>query len=1088
MKKELNLIFLTLILSAVNIFGQVDAKLMRYPDVSETHICFVYANDVWVVNKEGGLAHKLSSPEGKESFPKFSPDGKKIAFTGNYDGNKDIYSIPTFGGSVTRLTHHQSSDRMLDWFPDSKNVLFASSRKSGRQRFRQFYSTSSSQPLPKKLPVPYGEFGSLSENGNKIAYTIKTRAFRNWKGYRGGWAPNIWIFNLKNKEAQRITNSDANESNPMWHNDKIYFRSDQGKHKRYNLYVYNTKTEKTRKLTNFSNYDIKFPSLGPSEIVFQAGNEIYLFHLKNEKVEEVDINVSSDRLTVKPKQIKVNKSVSNFAISPKGQRILLEAHGELFSVPKKHGYYENITQSSASAQKDPTYSPNGKYIAYWDDSNGEYQLVLQNTQNSEQQKVLTDYGSAYRYQPYWSPDGKKLVFINSNQEIKLYNRETGNTIEIDQCQLLDHPELKDFKPSWSDDSKWLAYAKGQSNSNKAIFVYNLEKKESRKITSNYYNDTGPVFGSNGKYLFFLSDRHFSPEYSDMDNSFIYPNSTKLIAASLQKDTPSPLSFRNDSIKITKSKTNGNNENGQEKKSKKSNDESDKIEIDFKNIEHRLTILPPEHGNYSHLGSADGKILYMKFSNTGSANNKKELKYYDIANRETKTIISGINDYKISAKNNKLAVSKGNKIAIINISPGQSFEDALPKKALQMQIDPLAEWHQIFDEAWRVMRDFFYDPNMHGVDWKAMKKKYRKLLDGAATRSDVNYLIGEMISELNSSHTYEGGGNIEKGESKKVGALGVNFTFDNNHYKISQIIRGAPWENDIKSPFDKSGISVSEGDYIYSINGTKLSKRVSPWKVLQGLSKETVKIEYADNPNNDNIRTEIVKTLSTKQEIQLRHMAWVEQKRQYVTNQSDGKLGYIYVKNTSRSGQNELVRQFQAQFKKEALIIDERFNGGGQIPDRFIELLNRKPLSYWATRTGQDWQWPPVAHFGPKAMLINGWSGSGGDAFPYYFRKRKLGKLIGTKTWGGLIGYSGAPRLVDGGRVTVPSFRMYTTDGKWFQEGQGVKPDIKVIDHPEKLAHGERPQLDKAINVLMEKIKNNGYKKPQRPEYEDRSLD
>jgi tricorn protease len=1087
-KKSLSVLVVTGLMLGF-LWAGVDAKMLRYPDVSDSHICFVYANDIWIVDKDGGVANKLSSPEGQEQFPRFSPDGSKIAFTGNYDGNNDVYVIPAMGGIAERLTYHQMTDRMLDWYGDGKKILFNSHRQSGRQRYGQFYSIATENGFPEKLPVPYGEFGSLSEDGTKLAYVKRSRDFRTWKRYRGGMAADIWVFDLETKEAWEITDTDANESQPMWHGDIIYFASDRGEHKRYNIWSYNTRTEEVKQLTHFKDYDIHFPAIGPDDIVFQAGSNIYLLDLETAEVNKVDIDVVTDKNTLKPKNINVAKYISNGTISPKGKRVLIEARGEIFSVPVEKGYTKNITQTSASAERYPAYSPDGKHLVYWSDKPGEYQLILQNTKDTDDTKVLTDFEKGYRYQPYWSPDSKKLVFIDNAMDIQLYDLEEEEVNKIDHCSWKMHGALRNFSVDWSSDGKWLTYSRGLDNRNESIFLYNTENNKLHQLTSNFYNDSDPAFDPAGKYLYFLTDRHFSPEYSDMDNSFIYPNSTKLAAVTLRKDVETPLAAENDTVEVKKEEPEEDKEDeGKEEEDQEGKDdkkEEKKLEIDIENFEERMVLLEPEHGNYSSVSAVEGKVLYIEHPATGSHDKTSELKYYDLEEKEEKEIISGVSGYELSADKNKILVAQKGKFGVIDVGPNQKLEDIISTDGLNMDLDPLAEWNQIFNDAWRIVRDYFYDPNMHGVDWKAMKEKYGKLLDEAVTRSDVNYLIGEMIAELNASHTYRGGGSVERGKREQTGCLGVNFVKEDGAYKIAQIITGAPWDNKVRSPFNRSGVKVEEGDYILAINGIKLSDHNTPWKALQGLNNKTVEIAYNDKPNFEGAETTVIKTLDIGDEVRLRHLAWMEHNRKYVAEKSDGKIGYIYVRSTGIDAQNELVRQFQAQYTKQALIIDERFNSGGQIPDRFIELLNREPLSYWAVRDGKDWQWPPVAHFGPKAMLINGWSGSGGDAFPYYFRKAGLGKLIGMRTWGGLIGISGTPQLIDKGIVTAPSFRMYSTEGKWFAEGHGVEPDIRVVDDPEKLAKGQDPQLDKAIEVLKEELKKQGKIKPERPEYEER---
>jgi tricorn protease len=1068
--------------------AQVNARMLRYPDVSATHICFVYAGDIWVAAKEGGTAFRLSSPKGEEMFPRFSPDGEKIAFSGNYDGNTDIYLVPAMGGEVKRLTQHGMSDLILDWYPDGTAVLFASSMESGRQRYSQFYRLGIDGGLPEKLPVPYGEFGSLSPDGKILAYMPIARAFRTWKRYRGGMAPDIWLFDLERITAKNITNDPGNDSQPMWHGNTLYFLSDRGPNERHNIWAKDLETEEARQITHFEDFDIHFPAIGPSDIVFEAGGKLYLLDLETENQTQVNIDVVTDEITLKPHEVNVSRLVQNAQISPHGKRALFEARGEVFSVPAEHGVILNLTQSSGVAERYPAWSPDGKYVAYWSDRSGEYELTICNAQDGSDEQKLTSYGPGYRYQIFWSPDSQKIAFVDKTMTIYIYDTKTKKTNKVDQGLWMYEGALSNFKPGWSPDSRWLSYSRGEANRHENIYLYDTTNEKRYQVTASYYNDSQPVFDPEGKYLYFLSNRSFSPIYSDMDNSFIYANSTNIVAVSLKPDIPSPLAPRNDEEEIKKEETGEKKENENKKEEEKKEEKAEKakaVDIATEGFEERLVILPPKPGNYNNIQAAEGKILYQRYPRTGSGDEASPLVFYDLKEREEKTILGDVDGYRLSADGKKALVWKRQSAAIVDIQPNQKMEKPLRTAELEMVVDPRAEWRQIFTDAWRLCRDFFYDPHMHGVDWQAMRKQYGELLHAAVTRSDVNYVIGELIAELSSSHTYRGGGDIESPTRVGVGYLGVDWEIDNGAYRIAKVIDGAPWDDETRSPLNMPDIKVKAGDYILAVNGIPLDTSKSPWAAFQGLAGKTVELTVNDKPDMEGARKVIVKTLGS--ETRLRNLAWIEQNREYVEKNSDGRIGYIYVPDTSIGGQNELVRQFSAQFNKEGLIVDERFNSGGQIPDRFIELLNRPPLAFWAVRDGKDWQWPPVAHFGPQAMLINGWSGSGGDAFPDYYRKAGLGPLIGMRTWGGLIGMSGAPQLIDGGVVTVPTFRMYDPDGKWFKEGHGVDPDIEVKEDPALLAKGTDPQLKRAVDEVLRMLEEHPFKKPARPPYEDRTV-
>jgi len=1082
-----NLLILIYILFSGSLFSQFNAKMIQYPDVSKDKIVFTYGNDIWIVAKKGGIATKITSPTGREIFAKFSPDGKTIAYDANYDGTFDIYTLPVKGGIPTRITAHGMGENLIDWYPNGNSILFSSSRESGKQRFNQFYKINIKGGLASKLPMEMAERGSFSPDMKKIAFTDKSRIFRNWKRYRGGTAPDIFIFDLKTFESSNITNNDANDELPMWHGDKIYYMSDNGKHKRNNIWVFDTKTKTNRQITNFKNFDINFPSQGPSDIVFEAGGKLYLLDLNTEKLNEVKIEVVSDFVTLKPQLKNVKNRIATYNPSPDGNRVLIEARGEIFSVPKKHGYTKNLTQSSSSAERYPTWSPDGKKVAYWSDKTGEYQMVIKDLKTLEE-KVLTKFKSGYRYNIYWSPDSKKSIFIDQEGFFYIIDMETGKMENIDKIDGA-HWAMNGFKVSWSHDSKLVTYSKASGNDNSVIYIYNVESKKSRAITSDFYSNSNPVFDTKGKYLFFGTNRRFSPIYSDYDATWVYPNATSIGFITLNSKTESLLNERNDTVAIKIEKDEDekkkNEKDDKDKKVEKDSTKNKDIIIDYTNIEERMEMLPIKAGNMGNLSTVDGKLLFMRFPNSGSSKSKSTLYYYDFKEREEKSIIEDIWGYKLTADKKSIMITKsGRKVGIIKPAASQKMKDAISLANLNMKINPKEEWHQLFNDVWRIERDFFYDVKMHGVNWNKMKKQYSALIDQCVTRWDVNFVIGQLLGEMNASHTYKGGGDQEHSSRKRVGYLGINWAKEGDLFKIDHIVKPAAWETEIKSPLVQTGLGIKEGDYIFAVNGNLLSKFKNPFEAFTNLGGKTVELLFGSDKDINKAKTILVKTLTS--ETRLRNLEWIEKHRKRVEEATNGRVGYIYVPSTGIDGQNELVRQFYAQWDKDALIIDERWNNGGQIPDRFIELLNRKSLNYVASRKGHLWQVPRKANFGPKVMLINGWSGSGGDAFPDYFKKSKIGELIGTRTWGGLIGISGAPRLIDGGYITVPTFRLMDPDGTWFREGYGVDPNIEVKEDPTQLAKGIDTQLEKAIEVLNNKLKNIKSLHPNRPNREDRS--
>jgi len=1115
--------------------GRLDARMMRQPDVSATHIAFVYAGDIWVAPKTGGEAVRLSSPRGEESFPKFSPDGSLLAFSGNYDGNLDIYVVPVTGGLPRRITHHGAPDRVVDWYPDGRRLLFATTMTSYKDRFNQLYQVAARGGLPEKLPMPYGEFGALSPDGNRIVFNPISVDFRTWKRYRGGMNPDLWLFDLQSLQARNLTQSAAAESIPMWHRDTLYFLSDRDAHKRFNLWAYDFARDTFRQVTFFTDYDVHFPSLGPEEIVFENAGRLYLLDLQTEKFREVHITVTTDRSTLKPRLENVSGLIQRAALSPTGKRVLFEARGDIFSAPAEHGVVRNLTRSSGVAERYPAWSPDGRLIAYFSDRTGEYELTVRraaagpaDTNPPPAEQTLTRLGPGYRYRPQWSPDSQKVLWIDQAMRMWVYDFLTQTNRFVDRQLWMYHGELSSFTVSWSADSRWIAYARDLDNRNSALVLYDYTNDRRHQVTSGFYQDEAPVFDPDGKYLFFRTGRTFAPSYSELDNTWIYANTFNLAAVPLRRGIPSLTGPRNDEETEKKHDADkppadkpdagkkpdpppaqappppekkdapepargpsadappaGASPDAGKKDQKKDDQKPKPVEVDLADFEQRVEILPPKAGRYADLAAVSGKLIYRRLPRVGSAEEKKPVLYYDLEKREEKTILDDADEVQLSAHREKLLVRKDKTYALIEPKENQKLDKKIDTAGFEAPVDPVAEWRQIFTDVWRIQRDMFYDPNLHGVDWPAMRERYGRLLADAVTRWDVNYLIGELIAELNSSHTYRSGGDTEKSPERGVGYLGCDFVRTNGAYRIARILNGAPWDSEVRSPLLRPGVTnVREGDYLLAVNGEPLDPDADPWAAFQGLADKPVFLTVNDQPTLSGAREVLVQTLAS--EARLRNLAWIEANRRRVEQLSAGQVGYVYVPDTGQNGQSELVRQWRGQITKAGLIIDERFNSGGQIPDRFVELLDRPLRNFWGVRDGQDWPWPPAAHFGPKAMLINGWSGSGGDCLPFYFRQSRLGPLIGQRTWGGLIGITGAPGLVDGGSVTVPTFGIYSAKGEWIIEGYGVDPDIEVVDDPGEMARGGDPQLERAVFEVLKAIRQHPPPRVKKPQYPDRA--
>jgi len=836
-------------------------------------------------------------------------------------------------------------------------------------------------------------------------------------------------------------------------------------------------------VTQFTDFDIHFPAIGPDDMVFENGGRLYVMDLATETLHQVEVEVVTDRASLRPHAVKVEKRITGGDISPSGKRAVLAARGEIFSLPAEHGVVRNLTRTSGVAERSPAWSPDGKTLAYFSDRSGEYELTLRPADGSGGETTLTSMGPGFRYSPMWSPDSKKMVFIDSEQVIRLLDVGTKTLTEIDSGMWMSHGLLSAFEVSWSADSRWFAYSRGLDNQQSAVFLYDTGNGERHQVTSGFVESYNPVFDPEGEFLYYLSDRTFAPIYAEMDPTWIYANTTNIVAVPLRADVASPLAPRNDvEDNGEDDEANGNDEAKPDKDAEDDTDEEkvESVKIDLGGFEARAVVLPPAADQYADLGAVEGKVIYRRQPRTGGDEDASPILSWDLEDREEKTILDDADGYAVSADGKKLLVVANGSFAIVDVEPKQSMDTKLATSSMEMTVVPQEEWRQIFTDAWRLERDFFYDPNMHGVDWQAMRERYGALLDDVITRWDLNFVIGELIAELNTSHSYRGGGDVERAESRGVGLLGVDWELADGAYRIKHIVTAAPWDTEIRSPLAEPGVDASEGDWVLAVNGTPIDTTKDPWAAFQGLAETTVILSVNDQPSLEGAREVLVETLGS--EARLRNLAWIEANRRRVDEASGGRIGYIYVPDTGRGGQTELYRMFRPQFEKDGLIIDERFNSGGQIPDRFVELLDRPLYSFWAVRSGKDRQTPMIAQTGPKVMLINAWSGSGGDAFPYYFRAAGLGPLIGTRTWGGLIGYSGQPGLIDGGGLTVPTFSFYNLDGEWAVEGYGVDPDIEVVDDPSLMLDGGDPQLDRAIAEVLKALEENPPVRPQRPEY------
>ncbi len=1097
--KRILLLLATLVYSQLAV-AQISAKLMRYVDVSENEIAFVYGGDIWLMPKAGGQAVQITHSPGEESWPKFSPDGTEIAFTANYNGNADVYVMPAKGGVPTRVTYASYTDRVVDWHPDGKRILFASRREASASRVNQFFLVDKKGGMPQRLAVPYGELASFSPDGTKLAYITKITENYPFKRYRGGLTSDVIVFDLVANKAENITNNMANDGKPAWAGNKIYFLSDQAPDMRLNIWSYDTQSRTSKKITDFKDFDISFMSAGPKDIVFENGGTLYRMDLATEQYQQVIVSVVSDLSVEIPRQRNVERNIVTASASPGGSRVVIEARGELFNVPVKEGFVTNLTKTSGAFDRDPAWSPDGSKLAYWSDKSGEYEVYVQDMTRNEQAKKLTNRGMGFGYRLGWSPDGKWISFMDERNDIHVVDVNSGVAKKVDNYSWeIGHGGRNYFYMSWSPDSRWMAYTKGEDNANDAIFVYNVAEGKSTRITGSFYNNRNPVFSADGKYIFCLTDRDFNAAYSNMgDGTWIYVNSVRLAAISLTKDAPDLMKPKNDEVKPEGKDEKKTDDKAAEAKKSDSKDKKGKeaepekkpevmvVKIDFDDIESRMVLLPPAAGNLDNIMTFEGKVVYQRYPGTGSQGDPS-LMLYDVDKREEKTVLGKVEFAAPTADRKSILVRSDGKFGIVKPEADQKIEKPVPTSDLVMNLNPKEEWRQIFNDTWRRYRDFFYDKDMQKVDWNAMRKRYGDLIEDARSRWDVSNIQSNLQSELSAGHTYTFGGDAEQVTRIETGFLGIDWELNNNLYRIKRILRPATWDN-LRSPFDRPGVGVQAGEYILSVNGIDLDPTKDPYASFDGLAGKTVSLTISKTGTKADSRNVVVTCLNTDDDAGLRYLEWIESNRKMVEKLSGGELGYIYMSNTGGQGQMELVRMFYGQLSKKGFVIDERFNGGGQLSDRFLELLNRPVVYnlYW--RHGRMTPAPTKANPGPKGMLINGWAGSGGDALPWAFREQNGGPIVGERTLGILVGPATGHQLIDGGGITLPEARLYHNSGKWFDEGVGTKPDIEVWDDPNMLVQGRDPQMERVVEEVMKLVRSKPFKLTPPPPMQDRTAE
>ena len=1078
-----------LVLASSVCFGEVEKPLLpQKPALNQTHIVFSYAGDLWVVPREGGSAQRLTNGPGIETDPAFSPDGKQVAFTGEYDGNVDIFVVDASGGVPRRLTYHPAADRVVGWTPDGKQILF----RSARGRWTQLFTMPASGGFPTEVPLPMAYQGSFSPDGTKLAY-VPHGPQQAWKRYRGGTTMPIWIANLADSSIEKLPRENSNDFNPMWVGNRIYFLSDRDGPT--TLFVYDLNTKKVKKVLNNDGFDLKSASVGPGAIVYEQFGSLGLVDLQTHKASKVRIRLVGDLPEVRPRLERVSNRIVNAHISPTGVRAVFEARGEIFTVPAEKGDVRNLTNTPGIAERDPSWSSDGRWIAYFSHESGEYELHLreQSGPTGMVKKIKLTEPPSFFYDPVWSPNSKMIAFFDKRLNLWCVDVETKRLRKVDTNPYA----WGGFEQTWSPDSRWLAYTKQLKSRMSAVFVYSIEERKSYQITDGMSDARTPLFDKSGKYLYFNASTDVGPAMEWNMASFDRPRSRSVYVVVLRKDLPSPLAPESDEEKVKEekkpesepSKSGESKDDGakpDEAKEKPAaeakKDEGVRVRIDFENIDQRILALPIPARNYTGMAVGKENILFiLESGQPGPSSSSGPILYkFDLAKRKLDRIMDGVGFFIISHNGEKMLYRQGDRWAITSADSPKPGEGTLRLDGMEMRVDPPAEWKQMYDEVWRIERDFFYDPNHHGLDLKAAKEKYAPWLEAVASRADLNYLFAEMLGNLCVGHMYISGGDMPQVKRVPVGLLGADYKVENGRYRFAKVYSGENWNPDLQAPLTQPGVNVKEGEYLLAVNGRELKDTDNIYSFFEGTAGKSVVLKVGPNPDGTGSRE--VTVVPIENEGGLRYLAWVEGNRRMVDKMSNGRIAYVYLPNTAQAGYSNFNRYYFAQVGKDGLILDERFNGGGYAADYVIDYLRRTVMGHFALRDGADLTVPTGTIFGPKVMLINEFAGSGGDYMPYMFRRAGLGLLIGKRTWGGLIGIGGYPQLIDGGSVTAPHFAFYTPESEWKIENHGVDPDIEVEFDPKLWREGRDPQLEKAVEVVMEALKKYQPPIPKRPPY------
>jgi tricorn protease len=1090
---------------AATCFAADEPLLLQKPTLNKTQIVFVYAGDLWSVPRAGGSAARLTSGTGYETDPAFSPDGTRIAFTGEYDGNVDVFVMPASGGVPKRLTWHPAADRVLGWTADGKGIIFSSPR-AAYSRFNEMFSVPAEGGAEEKLPLPSGYEASVSPDGQSLAYEPIGRAFAMWKNYRGGRTTRIWLARLSDSAITKVPRTNSNDFNPMWAGDRVYFLSDRNGP--VTLFYYDIKSKAVREAIPNQSLDFKSAGLGPDAIVYEQFGGIYLYDLKTGKTKPVPIRVEGDLPELRARLVNVGKRLGSGAVSPNGARAVFAPRGEIITVPAEKGDPRNLTNTPGVMERDPQWSPDGKSIAYLSDESGEYALHLR-PQSGVGEAARIELQPGFYRSPQFAPDSRKIALVDSFQRLWYVDLETKKQVAVDQ----DYYQMRagDIAGAWSPDSKWLAYSKVLPNNMSAIHLYALTEGKATQITDGMSDAANPVFDKEGKYLYFAASTN-SGESLGLDIHGTARTSTRNIyLAVLDKTLPSPFAPESDEEKAADEKKTP--EPGKPdapaaggaaaKPAEPAKPKTPEVKIDLDGIGQRILSVPMPQRAYVDLQAAKpGILLALEMpvagaqGGEGSAGGPQRLAVhrYDMKTRKADMPLSGVAGFQMSFGGEKALYRQGESWFIAALRPAASGPGngapappgagpgagALRTEGIEVRVDPVQEWRQMYREAWRIERDWFYDRNIHGFDLKAGEKKYEPYLRGIASRYDLTYLFQEMLGNMVVGHLGAGGGDTPEVKRVQTGLLGADYDVANGRYRFSRVYSGENWNPQLRAPLTQPGVNVQTGEYLLAVNGREVRAPDNLYSFFEGFAGKSVVVKVGTDPNGAGARE--VTVIPVADEYGLRNFAWIEENRRTVDKLTGGRVAYVYMPDTSGGGLTSFNRYFYAQAGKQAAIIDERFNGGGMLATDIIEILNRKPLSAAANRTGAD-PVQPQGIFGPKVMIVNESAGSGGDALPWYFKRSGAGKLVGTRTWGGLVGMAGAPALMDGGIVTAPASGIYNPlSGAWEVENIGIAPDVEVEQDPALVRKGHDPQLEKAVEVVLEELKKNPLPQLRRPEF------